>query len=187
MKILNEEVALREETRVLEQSRPQLELNKFEGSAESLSLTQLGLRDRTDGVIEKVLDLPEGEQKFRKELMQLANASKAMADAREILAEPETGSRAIAAETEAIEWLLMAKRSGKGGGGGGGSPGNGSRDGGTVTSSALALIGESEEKAANTVERETNQATGKSGADLPEEYRAGLDRYLEALDAQGSQ
>ena len=49
-----------------------------------------------------------------------------MDEATEILARPETGSPAIAAETEAIELLLQSKRiNPKGGGGGGSNPGGG--------------------------------------------------------------
>ena len=49
-----------------------------------------------------------------------------MSDATEILARPETGGPAIAAETEAIELLLQSQRiNPKGGGGGGSTPGGG--------------------------------------------------------------
>lgn len=182
MKILTAEISLREETRGLEQAKSQMKTEKFAASAEDLSITQEELANRTTDVIEKIYDLPEGEQKFAKEIAQLTNAAKAMDDAEEILASRDTGAPAIAAETEAIEWLLRAKRAGSGGGGGGGDPGGGNRTGANYTSSALAMIGNSKEKKANIVDRETNQATGKSGRELPEEFRAGLDRYFEALE-----
>ncbi len=184
MKILTAETALREETRTLEQAKPQLETKKFANQADELSITQLELMDRTDAVIEKIIGLPEGEQNFGKEIQQLTNASNAMGDAESILVKPDTGAPAIAAETEAIEWLLMTKRSGKGGGGGGGNPGDGNRSGANLTSSALALLGESTEKEAVVVERSAEQATGKAGRVLPDEFRAGLDRYFEALETQ---
>ncbi len=187
MKILTAEIALREETRSLEQAKSQLPAEKFEAMAEDLSLTQEILTDRTDEAIAKIVELPEGEQNFRKEIAQLGNAANAMNDADRILASADTGSPAIAAETEAIEWLLQAKRAGKGGGGGGGSnPGGGSRSGANPNFSALAQLGNSQEKLAESVDRETNQATGKSGRELPEEFRAGLDRYFEALESNGS-
>jgi hypothetical protein len=182
MKILTAEIALREETRGLEQAKPQLETERFAASANGLSDTQMELLDRTDNVIDLIVALPEGEQNFAKEIVQLTNASKAMSDAERILASADTGSPAIAAETEAIEWLLQAKRSGKGGGGGGGGPAGGHRSGSGLTSSALAMLGDSEELQSRVIERETNQATGKSGRELPEEFRAGLDRYFEALE-----
>ncbi len=182
MKVLKAEVDLREETRALNQAAPQLEMAKFESSTDDLSITQAEIAVRTTNVIEKIYELPEGEQKFKKEIMQLTNAMHAMDDAEEILAGHDAGSQAIAAETEAIEWLLLAKRSGGGGGGGGGSPGNGSRTGQDLAGSALGRLGNSEEKQANVIDRETNQATGKSGRELPEEFRAGLDRYFELLE-----
>ena len=187
MKILTEEVALRDETRATEQAREQMKKGKHSEAAKAFAVTQQGLTDRTDTVIEKIIDLPNGEQDFKKEIAQLTNAANAMNDAEEILDTPDTGPKAIAAETEAIEWLLMAKRAGSGGGGGGGSPGNGSRNGGASTASALALLGQSDEKKAKVQDRETNQATGKSGRDLPEEFRAGLDRYFEVLEGNQQQ
>ena len=110
-----------------------------------------------------------------------------MDDAEAILAEHDTGAPAIGAETEAIEWLLRAKRAGSGGGGGGSDPGGGSRSGANYSASALALLGNSKEKEAKVIDRETNQATGKSGRELPEEFRAGLDRYFEALEGNVQQ
>ncbi len=187
MKILTAEISLREETRGLEQARPQLKKEKFAGSAAGLSETQEELATRTDEVIEKIFDLPDGEKAFAKEIAQLTSAANAMNDAEETLARPDTGSLAIAAETEAIEWLLQAKRAGKGGGGGGSNPGGGSRTGANLNSSALALLGDSKENKAVAVKRETNQATGKSGRELPEEFRSGLDRYFDALENSNNQ
>ena len=37
------------------------------------------------------------------------------------------------------------------------------------------------------IDRETIQATGKSGRELPEEFRVGLDRYFEALEGNDIQ
>ena len=184
MKILTAEINLREETRSLEQAKAQLKNDKFTKTANGLAATQDDLTIRTDGVIEKIIALPNGEQDFAKEINQLNNAATAMSDAGHILSTPDTGSAAIAAETEAIEWLLQAKRAGKGGGGGGGSnPGGGSRTGADINSSALALLGESKEKKAKVVDRDTNLATGKSGRELPAEFRVGLDQYFEALES----
>lgn len=187
MKILTAEISLREETRGLEQAKGQLEVRKFESAADALSLTQQELAVRTTEVIEKIYDLPNGEQDFAKEISQLTNAAAAMDDAEETLASHDTGSNAIGAESEAIEWLLRAKRAGTGGGGGGSDPGGGSRTGANFGASALALLGNSKEKNADTVGRETSLATGKSGRDLPEEFRAGLDRYFEKLEGNVQQ
>lgn len=182
MKILTAEINLREETRTAQQARPQTPSDRYGELARELSKTQLQLLDRTDIVIEKIRDLPEGEENFGKEIAQLTNAVNAMGDAEMILRQPDTGAPAIAAETEAIEWLLQAKRAGGGGGGGGGSPGEGHRNGADLNKAALALLGESREKQAVTVDRDTRQATGVSGRVLPDEFRAGLDRYFEVLE-----
>lgn len=182
MKILEKEIALREETRGTEQAKTQLESEKYLDDTAGLADIQEELADRTEAVIEQILDLPEGAEKFGKEIKQLTNASVAMWDAVEILVRPDTGPDAIAAETEAIEWLLQAKRSKGGGGGGGNNPGNGNRTGQDLNSSALALLGESDEDKAKTEEREVQQATGKAGEEYPEEFRHGLDQYFEELE-----
>ena len=150
---------------------------------DALSLTQKELADRTDDVIEQIRDLPEGDEKFGKEIKQLTNASYAMVDAWEYLTDSDTGPNAIAAETEAIEWLLLAKRSGSGSGGGGTNAGGGNRSGAAWRGSALARLGGAKEKLSKVVKRNTKQATGKAGRDLPEEYRSGLDAYFEKLES----
>lgn len=182
MKILTEEIALRDQTRSFEQAKAQLEKDAAKSQNEELAATQDDLASRTDEVIEQIRDLPDGEQSFGKEIKQLTNASFAMGDAYDYLSESDTGPNAIAAETEAIEWLLLAKRSGSGGGGGGNNPGGGSRKGAAWSGSSLARLGNSKEKLSKVVKRSTNQATGKSGRELPEEYRSGLDAYFEKLE-----
>ncbi len=161
MKILEKEIDLREETRGVEQAKPQLEEVDFEDQAIDLADTQTELSERTETVIEMIRDLPDGEQKFGKEIAQLTNAGNAMWDADDILRIPDSGRKAIAAETEAIEWLLQAKRSGGGGGGGGSNPGNGTRTGQDLNQSALALLGESKEKLAKQEEREVSQSVDR--------------------------
>jgi hypothetical protein len=184
MKILAAEIELREQTREIEQARPQLETNEFDQRSSVLQSTQQTLVERTDKVIEAIYDLPDGESVFAREINQLTQASLAMADAEVLLSKSETGKPTLAAETEAIEWLLQARRAGNGGGGGGGTPGDGKRSGTDLATSALAQLGNSTEKNATVVARENLQVTGKAGRDLPDEFRAGLDRFFEALEKE---
>lgn len=185
MKILAAEIELREQTRETEQAKLQLEEPKFAERASALQTKQQSLVERTDEVIEAIMDLPDGESMFAREINQLTQASSAMSDAEALLADSETGRPTIAAETEAIEWLLQARRAGQGGGGGGGSnPGDGQRSGRDLATSALAQLGNSTEKNAAVIEREIQQATGKSGRELPDEFRHGLDRYFEVLETK---
>ena len=139
LKILEGEVNLREETRVAEQAKPGVEKDVHNSEAIRLSETQDLLRDRTDKVVDRIKELPEPEG-FGKEIDLLTNVAGVMKEAVDILVSPNTGSEAIAAETEAIELLLQCKRiNPKGGGGGGSSPGGGGS--GDTQDSALALIG----------------------------------------------
>jgi uncharacterized protein YukE len=182
MKILAAEIELREQTRETEQARAQWAADELAGRVDVLQSTQQSLVERTDKVIAAIIDLPEGEAQFAREIQQLTQASAAMSDAEGLLAERVTGQAAIAAETEAIEWLLQARRAGQGGGGGGSNPGDGKRSGADLASSALAQLGQATEKNAAVVQRDLQQATGKAGRELPDEFRHGLDRYFEVLE-----
>ena len=133
-------------------------------------------------VVEQIEELPEAWQ-FANEAGLLKYVNRVMKEAQALLSEPDTGRRAIAAETEAIELLLQAKKaSGQGGGGSGlaASPGGGGQ--GTTDQSALALIGQGDDTGAQVKARKVGQATGASGAALPAEFRNGLDAYFNALE-----
>jgi hypothetical protein len=180
LQVLEAEVNLREDTRVAQQAKPALAKEPYAKQADGLSKTQDKLRDRIDKVTERIRELPDGEAAFAKEINLLGAVSRVMAEATGILARPETGSPAIAAETEAIELLLQSKRFNPGGGGGGANPGGGG--GGTTSDSALSLVGRGvNEKEVREAPR-TSQATGETGMTLPEEFRAGLDAYFNRLE-----
>jgi len=183
LQILEAEVNLREETRVAEGARPALAAEEHGRQAGKLSGSQEALRDRVLKVIERILALRDGEQVFAYEVDLLGQVESVMHEAVAILARPETGKRAIAAETEAIELLLKSKRINPSGGGGGGStPGGGG--GGTTTDSALALLGKGLNEKEVREDRGVSQATGESGPSLPEEFRSGLDEYFNRLEGR---
>ncbi|SFJ41472.1 hypothetical protein [Planctomicrobium piriforme] len=181
LQILEREVGLREETRVAEQARPAIEVDVHAKSGRQLAQTQSALGERIDKVIVRIRELPDAESDFGKELALLGQVTGVMTEATEILAKPDTGNPAIAAETEVIELLLKSKRFNPGGGGGGGdSPGGGG--GGNTRDSALALVGSGVNQKEIREDRGAAQATGTSGAVLPEEYRSGLDRYFNRVE-----
>ena len=181
LQILEGEVNLREETRVTQQARPALDSQEFGKQANKLSGDQKGLRDRVEKVTERIIELPDGESEFGPEIALLGQVAEVMGEATEILARPETGSTAIAAETEAIELLLRSKRINPGAGGGGGStPGGGG--GGKTNDSALTLLGRGLNEKEVREDRGVSQSTGDAGPVLPEEYRSGLDEYFNKLE-----
>jgi hypothetical protein len=181
LQILEGEVNLREETRVAEQAKAAVAAEKHKQEADRLSDSQDGFRDRIDKVVVRIRELPDAESDFGKEIALLGAVSEVMSEATDILGSPDTGAPAIAAETEAIELLLQSKRfNPKGGGGGGSNPGGGG--GGTTTDSALALVGSGVNEKEIREDKGIQQATGTGGAVLPEEFRAGLDKYFDRLD-----
>lgn len=185
MQVLEAEIALREDTRVAEQSRPALAAEQFATDAKKLSAKQVELRERIDGAVRRIGELPDAESNFGYELELLGAVGRVMDEAANILARPDTGPPAIAAETEVIELLLQAKRCNpkKGGGGGGSTPGGGGAED-PAEQPALALVGSGANEKARPDEREVQQATGESGRTLPEEFRAGLDEYFNQLEKQ---
>jgi hypothetical protein len=182
LQILEGEVNLREETRVAQQARPALQADEFARQALALSGTQDGLRMRVDTVTQRIRDLPDSATEFDPEIRLLGQVSGVMSEATDILARPETGGPAIAAETEAIELLLQSRRINPRGGGGGSSPGGGGT--GSTQDSALALVGSGRNEKEVREDRGIAQATGESGPNLPEEFRAGLDEYFNRLEGR---
>ena len=169
LQILEGEVNLRENTRVAERARPAVSAEEHRNEAAKLSETQSNLRERVDKVTLRIAELPDGPQEFAFEIGLLKQVAGVMIEATEILARPETGSPAIAAETEAIELLLQSRRfNPRGGGGGGPMPGGG---GG----------GQTDDKEVRE-DRGVSQTTGDAGPALPEEFRAGLDQYFNRLE-----
>ena len=204
MLILEAETNLREETRVAEQVRPTLDAEAFQARADRLAGQQQGLAERVGGIVEK-LNMPDGplrfdeeiermkreilpgrsqQKKFEQEIRLFTQAQAVMAEARGILAGPDTGRRAIAADTEVIELVLQSQFGSGGGGGGGGGSGGSPGGGGTggTRNAALARLGEGVNSQARTEAPEEEQAIGKSGIVLPEEFRDGLDAYFNAFE-----
>jgi hypothetical protein len=181
LQVLEGEVNLREETRVAEQARSAIAAEEFGRKAGKLSKDQDGLKVRVDKVIDRIRQLPDAENEFAYEINLLGQVAGVMGEATTILARPETGSPAIAAETEAIELLLKSKRiNPRGGGGGGANPGGGGS--GKTVDSAMALLGGGVNQKEVREDHGVSQATGESGPVLPEEFRAGLDEYFNRLE-----
>jgi hypothetical protein len=182
LQILEGEINLREETRVAEQAKAAVEAKKHVAEARRLSVSQAGFQDRVVKVVERIRALPDGDADFAKEIALLGQVSTVMKDATRILAGPETGPPAVAAETEAIELLLKSKRINPNGGGGGGStPGHGG--GGNTQDSALALLGAGLNQKEVRESPGTQQTVGETGPVWPEEFRAGLDKYFSGLES----
>jgi hypothetical protein len=184
LRILQAEVDLREETRVAEQARRAVMADQHRSESQRLAETQGEVRERVTGVIEVIADLPQALENFSFELGLLRQVGSIMSEASDLLGGGETGPVTLAAQTEAIELLLQSRRiNPSSGSGGGSSPGGGG--GGDTADAALALIGQGVDDKAVINDRPVTQATGATGRQLPEEFRAGLDEYFNQLDAAG--
>ncbi len=181
MKLLEGEIDLRNETRVADQNRPGQKSEEYKNAATSLADNQGALRDTAEEVTQAIRELPKSEEYFANEIQLMSAASVLMTEAEETLAEPETGARAIAVETEIIELLLQAKRSkSSGGGGGGANPGGGGS--GETEVPAIALIGSGVDAEGRPDDNEVQQSTGTAGPQFPEEFKRGLDTYFEKFE-----
>jgi hypothetical protein len=181
MKILEAEIALREETRSLEHARAALASEEYGTSALALAETQQQLAQRVDDVVLAIEGIDDAQLRFGDEIALLNRAGQVMLEAHALLAKPSTGPEAIAAETEVIELLMQSRRvNPQGGGGSGSTPGAGG--GGSTQQTALALVGAGDELEAHGRARAVQQSTGTAGSALPAEFRHGLDAYFSALE-----
>jgi hypothetical protein len=187
MRILHGEMNLREATRSAEQARSLESTTEFAARAKACERTQAELFQRTRAVLTDIRALPEGDNRFSKEIASVELAGMAMLDATVILSQPDTGPKAIAAQTEAIELLLQSKRNSpkpSAGGKSGTSPGGGSN--GDTDRAALEQFGPSSDRSGRTVQRDVMQATGTNEQLLPEEFRDGLDVFYQAIESRTS-
>lgn len=187
LRLINREIQLREETREVEQAKNALTDVKYYERSEALSDIQYEIAEDTHEVAREISLLDNAnEPLIRRQLAKVAKAAEVMEEAESILAEPNTGPKAIAAISEVIEILLETQRApnASGGGSGGQSPGGGS-GGLAAIVSALRLMGVGDDTGTAFIEkRSPKQATGKAGRVLPEEFRQGLDAYFNVLEGQ---
>jgi len=160
-----------------------MKIEKYGSEAERLGHMQDELKTRTEEVVMKIEELPTAGT-FGKQIKLLNSAADVMDDAVGILERPNTGGEAIAAESDAIEILLEAKRAGEQNMGAADNPGGGST--GSTTNPALALIGQGLNAKAVQEESLTAQAVGKAGRELPPELQSGLDRFYQLMESDGS-
>lgn len=186
LRLINREIQLREETREVEQAKNALTDAKYYERSEALSDIQYEIAEDTHEVAREISLLDNAnEPLIRRQLAKVAKAAEVMEEAESILAEPNTGPKAIAAISEVIEILLETQRAPNAPGGGSGqSPGSGS-GGLAAIVSALRLMGVGDDTGTAFIEkRSPKQATGKAGRVLPEEFRQGLDAYFNVLEGQ---
>ncbi len=111
LQILEAEVNLREETRVAEQAKQAVSQEQHGKEGERLAEKQDVLQERIQKVVARIMDLPDPEANFGKELALMSEVDEVMGEAAHLLGLPETGASTVAAETEVIELLLKSKRS----------------------------------------------------------------------------
>ena len=180
MRIINREIQLREETRELEQAKEALTADEYSERSIALYDTQITLTEDTREVEAQMSLLPNAQERFiQRQLAKVGRAAEVMEEVEDILAEPDTGPRAIAAITETIEILLETGRTPN-------APMI--RNAPAATASALMLLGVGDDSGKASIEnRSPRQATGKTGRVLPEEFRQGLDAYFDALEGKTQQ
>ena len=185
MQALRDEMKLRDETRELESARAGLDAPDYVLRSRKLGSEQFRIAVHTQSAADAIASLDDGPKRFGKELKLLAAVRHVMDEAGGILDTPDTGPKAIAAETEAIELLLQTKRPNPKGGGGGGSDPGGGGTAGSASSAALADFGPGGDSDTEVDARPVGQATGRSGREFPEEFKSGLDAYFNKLEEQG--
>ncbi len=177
LRIIDREIQLREETRELEQAKEAITLDAYTERSIDLYDTQITLTEDTREVAAQISLLPNAEENLiQQQLAKVTAAADVMDEVEDILAEPDTGPKAIAAITEVIEILLQTCR----------IPNTPMvMTAPPATASALMLMGIGDDTGTAFLEnRSPRQATGKAGRVLPEEFRQGLDAYFNVLEGR---
>ncbi|MDP7640452.1 MAG: hypothetical protein QGG73_12185, partial [Candidatus Hydrogenedentes bacterium] len=175
LRIINIEIDLREETRELHQAREALEEEVYEERGTDLSETQKELAEKARELVEQIKVLPKADE-LGNHIEKLTNAAVVMDEVVELLATPKTGPPTIAALQEVLETLLETIR----------LPNAPMLVKVAPTStSAIVLMGMGNDESKAFIEsRAPSQSTGIAGRELPQEFRQGLDAYLNALEGR---
>ena len=177
LRIIDREIQLREETRELEQAKEAITFDEYTERSIALYDTQITLTEDTHEVAAQISLLPNAQERLiQQQLAKVTQAAVVMDEVEDILAEPDTGPKAIAAITEVIEILLRTAR----------LPNTPMiMTAPPATASALMLMGIGDDTGNAFIEnRSPRQATGKAGRVLPEEFRQGLDAYFNVLEGR---
>jgi hypothetical protein len=153
--------------------------------ATGLAVQQMDIQERTLNVSQDIRALPNAMKNFDKELSKLKKGVQAMDEASALLTDLKVGAQTNAAQTAAIEALLEARRGGSGGGGG--DDGGGSMASGTTRRLPMDMIGPGRDAGAKIAPRQVGEGVGKTGKQLPEEFREGLDSIFNELSRLKSQ
>lgn len=117
-----------------------------------------------------------GKKVLQGQIDKLTKAATVMDEVEALLARPATGPPTVAAIVEVLEILLETQRMPN-------APMIVKAP--SATTSALMLMGLGDDDSRAFIEnRAPGQATGKTGRKLPEEFRAGLDAYFDALEGK---
>ena len=175
LRIIDREITLREETRELEQAKEALTADKYGERSVDLYDTQITLTEDTREIAAQISLLPNAQEpRIQGQLAKVLQAAEVMDEVEDILAEPDTGPKAIAAITEVIEILLQTCRLPN-------TPMITTAP--PATAAALRLMGLGDDSSGAFIEnRAPGQAIGKAGRVLPEEFRQGLDAYFNTLE-----
>jgi hypothetical protein len=175
VRLIHQEIELREETRELDHARHALHTDEITQRSKALEQTQSDMATRARGLREDIKALPKaGHPMMQKHMQKLTEAASVMDEVVTRLANEETGPDTIAAISEVIEILLETGR----------VPNTTTVTKANPTQTpALLLMGIGDDALdAYIEERVAGQATGRSGRELPVEFRQGLDAYLSALE-----
>ena len=177
MRIIDGEIQLREETRELHQAVEGIEQDAYRKRGGELSETQAELARKARALLPEIEKLPMQDHPLMvKTIEKLTNAATVMDEVEGLLATPETGPPTIAAITEVIEILLETARLPN-------APMVVKAPPANIPALMLVGMGDDGNKAF-LENRAPAQATGKAGRELPEEFKQGLDAYLNALEGR---
>lgn len=183
MRLIADEMQLRDETRSLHQARAAMDKSEAEERLGGLTIYQMANQERTLDTIEDIGRLPNAAQSYEDEIKKLNNAVTAMSEASSMLVDGMTGDPTVGAETAAIEALLAARRNQQDNneqqerseGQGDGSESL------VEIESPFDILKSGDDFGSAIAPRDVGAALGRTTDRVPEAYRTGLDSFLNRL------
>ena len=181
MRQIEDETILRDETRGFQMSREAMSSEEQRERNDALTIYQMAIQERSLDTIKDITDLPNAEADFADPLSQVRNGVEAMNDASGILFDGNTGDPALAAESAAIEALLLTNRGNEPPPPSSPQENDTGVDGSEQFANPMAMLNPSGLNPLQEDLGDSDEASGSVSDNVPEKFRDGIDSFTNKL------
>ena len=181
MRQIENETILRDETRGFQLSREAMSLDEQQERNDALTVYQMAIQESSLDTIKDIAELPNAETDFADPLSQVRNGVEAMNDASGILFDNNTGDPALAAESAAIEALLLTNRGNEPPAPSSPQENNSGLDGSEQFANPMAMLNPSGLNPLQDDPDTSDDALGSVSDNVPEKFRDGIDSFTNKL------